>query len=308
MVKHTKIICWLLLGGVCANLSCNLININRPVPSGSPANTPALINQNTDTVSVEIFIVRLAPHQNELLQQLWREVDEQSLSPQLRRELFAEGFRVGVLGSLLSPALAELLTISADGRVDVPWGEFQEVSAADAAREPMVTRSMRNLLPTMWALVKVFNTPIPELSLFREENGMMHSQTYTEAIGSIRVRATANGDGSAQIQIVPELEHGVAELRLLPRAGMVVHDTSRPRYSFESLMVSQRLLPGQWLIIGTTAPNSAGVGKTFFVRRDSGLEQRLVAIRLINAIPATTPTLTPLTVPSGTETIMPERN
>ena len=308
MIKPTNLIFWLILCGICANFSCNLIKF--PKPSGGPiANTSVPLNQPTDTVSVEIFIVRLTPHQNELLQQLWREVDEQSLPPQLRRELFAEGFRVGILGNLLSPALAQLLNVSADGRVDMPWGEIQEVSVADAVREPTVTRNIRNLLPTMRALVKIFDTPLPEQVFFREENGMTHGQTYMDAIGLLCVSATANKDGSAQIQIVPEVEHGVSELRVRPVSGMVVQETSRPRYSFESLMVSQRLLPGQWLIMGATTPNAAGAGKTFFVRRHTGLEQRFLAIRLISATPAAAAQTTiPQTAPSGTEIMMPERN
>lgn len=308
MIKHSGLLFWLILGVVCANFSCNLIKFPKPSSSGPVANVPVLLNQSIDTVSMEVFIVRLAPHQNELLQQLWQEVDEQSLPPQLRRELFAQGFRVGILGNLLSPVLAQLLTISADGRVDVPWGEVHEMSAASAAREPTVTRNMLNLLPAMRALVKVFDAPLPALTLLREENGMILGQTYREAIGLLCVSATANRDGSAQIQIVPELEHGVSELRVRSVQAIVTHETSRPRYVFESLTVSQRLLPGQWLILGTTTPDSAGAGKTFFVRRNSGLEQRLVAIRLVHATLAAAPTPPPQTAPSETEMMMPERN
>ena len=305
MIKHTNPIFWLILGGICVHLSCNLIDLNRPTSSGSTPSPPPL----TDTVSVDIFVIRLAPHQNDLLHQLWQEADEQSLSPQLRRELFAQGFRVGMLGNWVSPALAQLLNISADGRVDIPWGEFQELSAADAAREPTAIRNMRNLLPEMRALVRIFDSTLPEQSLFWEKNGMTHGQTYRDAIGQIAVSATANRDGSAQIQIVPELEHGTAELRFRPMAGMVLHDTSRPRHTFESLTVSQRLLPGQWLIIGTTSPDAPGAGRAFFVRRDSVLEQRLLAIRLLSATPATAmPTPALPSAPRGTEAIMPERN
>ena len=303
MFKHTNPIFWLILGGICVHLSCNLLPPINPPSTGPPDPLPPV-----DTVSVEIFTIRLAPHQNELLQQLWQEVDEQSLPPQLRRELFDQGFRVGILGSLLSPELAQLLNVSADARVDV-WGEPHEIAATDAAREPTAIRHMRNLLPEIRTLVRVFDVPMPELSLFGEENGMMHGQTYTEAIGILCVSATANRDGSAQIQIVPELEHGVAELRLRVMSGLAVHDTSRPRHSFESLTVSQRLLPGQWLIMGTTTPDSAGAGKAFFVRRNAGLEQRLLAIRLLRVTPATlAPPPTSPSVPRGTETIMPERN
>ena len=308
MIKHTNPIFWLILGVICANFSCNLINFKLPSSSGTTAEPPT-IHQNTDTVSIEIFIIRLAPHQNALLQQLWQEVEEQSLSPQLRRELFDQGFRVGILGNLISPALAQLLNVSAEGRADIPWGEIHEVSAADAAREPTATRNVRNLLPDMRALVKVFDAPLCEQFLCWEENGMIHGQTYTDVTGILSVGATANRDGSAQIQIVPELEHGIAELRLRAVSGMFVHDPSRPRHSFEPLTVSQRLLPGQWLIMGTTTPDSAGAGKAFFVRRDSGLEQRLLAIRLLNATTAAaTPILTLQNMPREMETIMPERN
>jgi hypothetical protein len=267
-----------------------------------------------DTVSVDLFIVRLTPHQNALLMQLWQEVDEQSLSPQLRRELLNQGFRVGILGNLLSPALAQLLNVTADGRTDVQWGEFQETSVVDVAREPFVTRNRRTLLPGMSAVVRVFDTPLPEHSLFWEENGMIHGQTYTNVLGLLGISAEANRDGSAQVQIVPELEHGIAEMRVSARAGMVVQETGKPRHSFESLTISQRLLPGQWLIMGTTAPDSAGVGKAFFVRRNAGLDQRLLAIRLTQVTPAVAtptaaaPTTALPTMPRGTEMNMPERH
>ena len=309
MIKSTNLIFWLILGGICVHLSCNWIGINRSGPGVSSANAPAILNQSVDTVSIDIFIVRLAPHQNALLQQLWQEVDEQSLPPPLRRELFAQGFRVGILGSLLSPALAQLLTVTAEGRTDNQWGGVQEIAVADAAREPTVTRNARNLLPGMNAMVRIFGTPLPEQSLFWETNGMTHGQTYTDVVGLLYVSATANKDGSALIQIVPELEHGISELRVRPVAGMVVHETGKPRHSFESLTVSQRLLPGQWLIMGTTAPDSPGAGKAFFVRKHAGLEQRLLAIRLTSVTPAVaTPTAAPPTAPRGTETSMPERN
>ena len=307
MIKHTNPIFWLILWGICAHLSCNLVNVDRPnraVSSGTTEVGPPL----TDTVSIEIFILRLAPHQNELVQQLWQEVDEQSLPPQLRRELFAQGLRAGILGNLLSPALAQLLNVSADGRTDVPWGEVHEVSVRDIAREPAATRNVRNLLPDMRALVKVFDTPLPEQSLFWEENGMIHGQTYTEAVGLLCISATANRDGSALIQIVPELEYGVSELRLRPMVGLVVQETSRPRHVFESLTVSQRLLPGQWLIIGCTTPDAPGAGRAFFVRRGSVLEQRLLAVRLLSATSAAVPTPAPSTMSARTDTTIPERD
>jgi len=293
-----------MLGGVCVQVSCT--SIDSPFSTKSATNVPAEVKQNVNSVTVEIFIVPIASHQHALLQQLWQEVDEQSLPPQLRRELLSQGFRVGVLGNLISPALAQLLKVSADTKAETPWGNVQEFSAADAAREPTISRNLRSLLPGMRALVKIFddNALLPKLSLFWQENGMMCGQTYQDALGLICVSAAANKDGSAQIQIVPELEHGFLEQRIRPLSGMVIQERSRPRYTFESLTISQRLLPGQWLIMGTTTLDSAGAGKAFFTRQAYVPEQRLLAIRFVNATSGS-PAPSPSTLPAPT---MPERN
>ena len=131
---------------------------------------------------------------------------------------------------------------------------------------------------------------------------MFIGQTYTDAIGLLCVRAVVNKDGSAQIQITPELEYGVVERRIRTMAGMVIQEESRPRHSFDMLTMSLRLLPGQWMIMGVTTPDAAGAGKAFFVRRDSALEQRLLAIRLVyaTAAPASSPPIISRTAESGT--------
>ena len=284
---HTKLVFWLILAGICANLSCNVLK--NPLSSGhSGAPAPVEAAHPPNAVTVEIYIVRLSPHQNELVQQLWRETDEQSLPAPLRRELYAQGFRVGTLGNWISPALEQFISVSSEGASDIFSGEFQEFSAADVIRETGATRHTRQLLPGMRAVLKPFNdrNALPELFLFRQENGKVHGETYTGALGVLLVGAEANSDGSAQIQILPVLDHGTPVLRLQSVAGMVVQDESRPRHIFESLAVSQRLFPGQWIIMGTTTLDSAGAGKAFFTRTDSVLEQRILAIRLVRTTPA----------------------
>jgi len=282
-VKHTTLASRLIVGGVCALLSCNSLNPHQSSSTDLSANVPAIVKQQTEAVTIEIFTIRLAPHQNELVQQLWQETDEQSLPPQLRRELLTQGFRVGILRDLLSPALTQLLNGSSESRSEMPLGDFQEFSMADVAREATIARNVHNLFPEMRALIKVFDdqNALPEFALFRQENGMLHGQTYTQAVGIFCVSACINKDGSAQIQIVPELEYGTLERRIRTVAGVVVQETSRPRYAFETLTISQRLLPGQWIIMGATTMDSAGAGKAFFVRKISTPEQRLLAVRLV---------------------------
>ena len=283
MIKQSTLISWLIIGGVCAHLSCNALNLNKPSSTDLSTNVPEIVRQQIDAASIEIFNIRLAPHQNELVQELWQEVDEQSLPPPLRRELHTQGFRAGILRDLLSPALTQLLNNSSENKSEIPPGNLQEFSMADVARETTVVRNVHALFPDTRALIKIFDdqNALPEFSLFRQENGMLHGQTYTQAVGILSVSASINKDGSAQIQIVPELEYGTLERRIRTVAGVVVHETSRPRYAFETLSISQRLLPGQWIIMGTTTMDSSGVGKAFFVRKVSTPEQRLLAIRLV---------------------------
>ena len=284
MVKHSTPVLWLLLGGVCALLSCNSLKFLNPVSTNTEANAP-VYDAHPNTVTVEIYIIRFSPHQNKLVQQLWQESDEQSLPTHLRRDLLAQGFRVGILNNLISPSLEQLISFSSDGVSDIYSGEFQEFSAADVIRESGATRHTRQLLPGMRAVLKPFNdqNALTEISLFRQENGKMHGETYTKAIGVFFISAAANQDGSAQIHIAPVLEHGTPGWRLRTVAGMVVQDENRPSQIFETLNISQSLIPGQWIIIGATTSNSAGVGKAFFTRSDSISEQRLLAIRLVRA-------------------------
>jgi len=298
----------LILGGVCTHISCTTIGGKSSTPTTNPLTE---VKHERDSVAVEIFNIPIAPHQHGLLQQLWQEVDEQSLPPQLRRELFAEGFRAGVLGSLISPALAELLRVSADARADTPWGELQEVSVAEATRGPTIARNLHALLPGMRAIIQIFDESkrLPEISLFWKEEEMICGQTYRGALGLICISATANRDGSAQIQIVPELEHGLLEQKIRMQSAILVQETGRPRRTFESLTISQRLLPGQWLLMGATTLDSTGAGKAFFSRMTSAPEQRLLAIRFVSATtgtPSTPPTSLP--APRVAEPAMPERN
>jgi hypothetical protein len=313
MVKRTTLFrlgtAGLILGILCVPISCSLLN--KPPNTGSAGNILPINNTNADSVGIEIYNVRVAPHQNELLQQLWREVDEQALPPQLRRELIAQGIRVGVQGSILSPALAQLLHVSADTKTDAPKSnDFQEFTAADMMRESATTRQFRTLLPEMRAMIKTFNDPLPELSLFWNENGMFCGQTYKEALGLIFISATANKDSSAQFVITPELEYGVPQQRIRSQAGMLMQEMSRPRRTFESLTVNQRLLRGQWIIMGITALDSTGAGKTFFVRESPVLDQRILAVRFVKATPADSPppSVSPSVAPTTSEPAMPERN
>jgi hypothetical protein len=262
--------------------ACHLIK--KPEPT-SP-NIDHLLQQGQappDSVGIEIFTIRTTPQQQELVRQLWLEVDEQMITPSLRRELTEQGIRIGVLGDLLTPALSQLIHVTGDAKAENinTFNDFQEVSVSEIPHDPPVTRQYRNLLPDMRASLKAFEEPVPELSRFWFENGQFCGQTYKDALGLICVNARNQNNGTVRFDIVPELEHGTAERRFRIHSAIMIPENGRPRLPFISLTVTQNLLPGQWILIGPTIPNCSGIGRVFFIRGNEEPEQKILAIRLI---------------------------
>jgi hypothetical protein len=291
--------------------ACHLIK--KPEPTTTGKNIDQLLQQGqipSDSVGIEIFTIRTAPQQQELVRQLWLEVDEQMIAPSLRRELMEQGIRAGVLGDLLTPALSQLLHVTGDakaGNINM-FGDFQEVSVAEIPHDPPVTRQYRNLLPEMRASLKAFEEPVPEFSRFWFENGQFCGQTYKDALGLICVSVHNQNNGTVRFDIVPELEYGTTERRIRIHSAMMIPESGRPRLPFVSLTVTQNLLPGQWILIGPTVLNCSGIGRVFFIRGNEEPEQKILAIRLIK-VKKNTPSGSNIPEPEkGTDFLFQERN
>lgn len=263
--------------------ACHLIK-KPEEPTGK--NIDHLLQQGqipSDSVGIEIFTIRTTPQQQELVRQLWMEVDEQMIAPPLRRDLMEQGIRIGVLGDLLTPALSQLIHVTGDARTGNAnmFHDFQEVSVAEIPHDPPVTRQYRNLLPDMRASLKAFDYPVPELSRFWFENGRFCGQTYKDALGLICVSARNQNNGTVRFDIVPELEYGTMERRIRIHSAMMIPENGRPRLPFVSLTVTQNLLPGQWILIGPAIPDCSGIGRVLFIRGNEEPEQKILAVRLI---------------------------
>jgi hypothetical protein len=264
--------------------ACHLVK--KTESGGANGNIDQMMQANPnspDSVGIEIFTIRILPQQQDLVRQLWLEVDEQTVAPSLRRDLAEQGIRVGFLGNLLTPALSQLINVTGENKAGQSgeFKDFQEISVADLPRDPAVTRQYRNLLPDMRASLKAFDNSVPELSRFWFEHGRFCGQTHKEALGLICLSTRVVGNGTVCFEIIPELEYGSTERRIRIHGGMMFPEEGRPRLPFTSLTITQNLMPGQWIIIGPTFPNCSGIGHAFFVRGVEQPEQKMLAIRLI---------------------------
>ncbi|MDR2757243.1 MAG: hypothetical protein LBC20_16215 [Planctomycetaceae bacterium] len=290
--------------------ACHLIKKPEPTTGKSIEHLLQQGQTSSDSVGIEIFTIRTTPQQQELVRQLWLEVDEQMIAPPLRRELMEQGIRMGVLGDLLTPALSQLIHVTGDakaGNVNM-FSDFQEVSVAEIPHDPPVTRQYRNLLPDMRASLKAFEEPVPELSRFWFENGQFCGQTYKDALGLICVNARNQNNGTVRFDIVPELEYGTMERHIRIHSAMMIPENGRPRLPFVSLTVTQNLLSGQWILMGPTTPNCSGIGRVLFIRGNEEPELKILAIRLIK-MKKNPPNGSNIPEPEkGTEFLFPERN
>lgn len=263
-----------------------------------------------NTVSVEIFFIRVTPQQQSTLSQLWLEVDEQILEPQFRHQLRNEGIRVGILGAYLSTPLSQLINVTADPSEGTRHERegMSEVSVADIPMDSNVARHYRNLMPGMSASLPPFEDTINELSRFWKQNGKICGKTYQNARGLIRLSAEAKINGTAHFKLVPELEYGVSETKIKSHNGVFFQETGKPREIFENLMIGLDLLPGQWILLGPTSNHCNGIGRDFFIREAEKNEQKIIAIRLvrIQCNPSRTGSELPQSIHASDENI-PER-
>ncbi|MDR2762511.1 MAG: hypothetical protein LBB88_07935 [Planctomycetaceae bacterium] len=247
--------------------------------------TPLLKDSDipVNTAAVEIFNIRITPETEQYLDNLWLETDEQVIPAQVRLNLFRNGIRVGIQGSLTSAALSRLINISDNPESQQYINGIQrEISVKDISRELPVSKQFQNLFPDMRIVLKPFDSTIYETSLFESEGGQIWGKTYTNAQGQFALTTKPVEGGKVRFEVIPELEYGLPETKMYSRQGIMFTETGKPRKVYESLKVSVDLLPGNWLILGPTSSDCRGTGKCFFVRGEEQIEQRIIAIRLIN--------------------------
>ncbi len=254
-----------------------------PTSSSAVPITDAKTPQNS--VGIEVYYIRLEPQQENLLQQLWMEVDEFVIAdPHLRYDLMEHGFRVGIQGAVLSKTLSELLNISdsAETGYENQFGQLTEVDVAAIPRDPPVQRFIWNLMPDMQVNLTPYDEPQSDVSLFRRgPSGLIHGETYRDALGMMTVNALPEHDGRVRFQLMPELQYGEKTVRYTFKNGLGYVDDRRPSLPFTHLTVQLRLHPGQWIIIGPSQREDAGLGRVFFTREEEQ-QRKLLVIRLAN--------------------------
>ena len=225
---------------------------------------------NPGSCAVEIFFVRFpvgSPVGNE---DLWREVDESRVPAETRQLLWANGLRVGVVGTALTPAVVSLLGLKGSEETDKQ--DFPPVSLADN-----LTVAKRHLqLPPRDRREVLLGPIAEELTLFVAEKRGVRGRTFEQGQPVLALMWSPLSHGRICLQVTPEVTFGQPQTRYSAIEGHFRLDVVRPRESFLDLQVAVPLNPGEMLVVGCSPDRPGTLGYQFFVQET---DQKVVIFR-----------------------------
>ena len=223
-----------------------------------------------ETIVLEITLVHV-PQSETWDQEVWSEIDEQHLPPELRQQIASNGFRAGIVGMQLPEGLRKQLDARRLGARGVlanlnPGEEHhtgaRRIQLRDGNRSDVVTRS-----------------PQKSLVVLVDDRGDLVGKTFKNAQPTFTVKANRMADGRARVELTPEIRFGPTRQRWASGEGVFRMESGQDRRTFDELGVDAVLSAGQTLIVAATGP-ARSLGGTFFASKVDGQREKALLIRL----------------------------
>jgi hypothetical protein len=258
-----------------------------------------------DSVVLEIFFVRLPPENKTIYHDVWKQIDEQALSAELRRCLAANGFRAGVIGGQLPREIQQLLDqqVQKSSPVSSPAGTpADRVTAGTSDSAGAASESTTGLAG---ANTLRFDSDQPDVRIRQLQirsgrrgeiiasglydvwpllvcaDGHVAGREYPKGQGLFAVRCFPQSDGRVRLEVTPEVHHGEPRQRFSGTDGVWRLETGRPRSSLDCLRMTVTLAPGEMLVAGPCADRPGTVGHYFLTEQTDGtLVRKLLFVRL----------------------------
>ena len=217
---------------------------------------------NPDSVVLETVLVRFPTELTaELEDQVWRLSYEGIADIALRQRLDQNGLRAGVIMGELPPLIRQQLEQTAEKQKTDAMEHAGLAADVDNRMRRLQCRAGRR----KDLLVK------PELSepltvLSTRDGRHVSGETYDRAIVLFDLRVLPHGDGSATINLIPEVQHGEQLQTFVHTEFGTRPEMRRGAQSWSELKISAKLTAGQVLVVSSTSPPKA-LGNSFFVSR-----------------------------------------
>jgi len=263
-----------LLSTVPLLVGCPALFVGWPPRLSSQGVSPlAPPRMSPDSVVLDIFFVRMPLNDPRVDDRLWMEIDEQHFPPELRKSLQQNGFRVGLTGGQIPQSLCHLLKLT-----DQPVS--RDLGAEQLAVEPTVVRRQMQLRANQPGEI-ITSDIYDELPVLVSESGQLSGRPYQQAQAILTAESHLEPDGRVRLTLVPALQYGQRRQRWVRSQGIVRLDAQRAKRTFDKLITTARLAPGQMLVLASLPNRPGSLGHHFLTTETSGrLEQKLLVIRL----------------------------
>ena len=203
---------------------------------------------------------------------LWREIDEQHLAAELRQALLANGLRTGILGPQIPKELQTYLSADAES----PSQQAEALATGDVTSLRQVIQSDAGERSELIVVPEIGKDTVVVLN----EGVAVRAERFSNGQAIFALHTYPAGDGTVQVELIPELQHGEARHQWAPGNGTFRHDYGREEQVFEQFRFSLPLRPGQTLLV-TASDDLKGLGNLYFgPRTQIAGERRLLLIRL----------------------------
>lgn len=224
-----------------------------------------------NAVVIEIAFVRVTDILAAPIHELWGRTDEQHLSVEVRRNLYANGLRSGTLGTELPSVLRDAL-------------DEQKVTVEEIATDPSALRNPTSkqyrLQCRSGKLIPVAVSPdFRDRKISVLESGVSVEKTFTDCQCVFELEAAPLANGMAAVHLMPLVEFGEAKNRPIGANGEWQVGIRKERRRFTHLAISMELRPGETVLLTTTDP-AFGVGQAFFAGEEPEAPTRLMLLRL----------------------------
>ena len=239
-----------------------------------------------DSVGIEIATVTFDVDDGRILSSIRRELDEQIMAPEKRRQLARNGLVAGKIGSQI-PEPLKLLLVEAEHKRSHPTTQAM-VDGPDEQRF-VQSRAGKRLGVKLWPRSNTWSATYDDGELTSDES-------YQDALREIGVFCTAGENSSATIKLIPDVEHGPLKQKYVAQRGSFYAEARRERVTYDELAMNFQLRAGEILLVTCEAakPTSTLVqGKIVeqpdtrlglkFFRDASATKQKLLLVRLAQA-------------------------
>jgi hypothetical protein len=198
-----------------------------------------------------------APHDDAQLDDLWKFVDEQPLSADLRTRLAANGMRAGLVGPNIPDSLAAALKVT-DRRVSEDERQLVSLNPDGGVTLRVVHAQQGKRTELVIPHVR------EEMSLLEFDGGQARGKTYRQAECRLALRAFNERGGRVQLELTPEVHYGEFKSRVRGSDGMWLFTQERAKRVFHELKLEPALAAGQMFVITSRPDRSGSAGHHFF--------------------------------------------